>query len=170
MKDLPPRYAQRINDINFIGVVCVVLRLNRSFSEYYWLNVNDPRVHFNSCIEYTRLIAEITGDGSTLLYMPHTSPRFDFPDEQTIDDTLYALEKINPEFSRDWVLDVHLARDRYAQVICKTGFGLLLPPHKTPIDGLYLVESSQLYPSDRTVSGTLELVSNVARMIGPAES
>jgi protoporphyrinogen oxidase len=169
MTDLPARYERRLREIDFIGVVCVLLRLRRPLTDNYWLNVNDPRVPFNGCIEYTNLNPGVTGDGSTLLYVPyyvpHSSTRFGHSFDRNIEDTLAALAVINPSFSREWVLDAHVSRDRFAQVICKTGFDLLLPEQRTPVEGLYLLESSQLYPADRSISGTLKLATDVCDLL-----
>jgi hypothetical protein len=63
---------------------------------------------------------------------------------------------------------VSMSRDPFAQVICRVGFGLLRPPFQSPLDCLYIVDSSQLYPSDRSISATLELVSAVARLVKSA--
>jgi hypothetical protein len=52
-------------------------------------------------------------------------------------------------------------------VVCPTSFADQVPAHTTPVAGLYLIESSQLYPSDRTISGTLDLAAKVADLIGP---
>lgn len=151
--------------IEYIGVVCVVLRLKRRLTENYWLNVNDPRVPFNGCIEYTNLNPDLTDDGTSILYVPYyvptSHPRFAWSDEQTIAETVAALEAVAPDFVPDDVLDCAVGRDPYAQVVCKTGFARRVPPHKTPIDGLWLLESSQLYPADRSISATLELCETV---------
>lgn len=172
LRGAPPKYVEQLKRIDFIGVSCVLLRLRRSFSPYYWLNVNDPRVPFNGCIEYSHLNPGATPDGSSLLYVPYyvdpTSQRFRASDEETLDVTLDALSAIHPAFTRDWVQDAHVSRDRHAQVICRVGFGLTIPGHQTPVRGLYLIESSQLYPADRSISATLEQVTRVAARIGTA--
>jgi hypothetical protein len=51
-------------------------------------------------------------------------------------------------------------------VVCPVGFGDRVPAHRTPVSGLYLIESSQLYPSDRTIAGTLDLAREAATLIG----
>jgi protoporphyrinogen oxidase len=172
LSDGPEDYRTQLSAIDFIGVLCVTLRLRHSVSNNYWLNVNDPRIPFNGCIEYTNLNPKMTPDGSHILYvpfyLPRSHPRFKYSDEKNIADAVAALTFINPELSADWVIDAAVSRDPYAQVICSTGFALRVPPHQTPLHRLYLIESSQLYPSDRTISGTLELASRVARMIGRA--
>jgi protoporphyrinogen oxidase len=167
--DLPVDYRERLSAIEFIGVVCVVLRLSSSLSKYYWLNANDPRVPFNGCIEYTNLNRRMTPDGSRILYIPFylppDHPRYSQGDVQLVQDCIEALKVINPAFNEDWVLAHAVSKDPFAQVICRQGFAEQVPAHVTPIRGLYLIDSSQLYPSDRTISGTISLAHKVAELI-----
>jgi protoporphyrinogen oxidase len=167
--DLPPHYQERLERIGFIGVVCVVLRLRQSVTDDYWLNINDPRVPYNGFIEYTNLNRRMTADGSKIVYVPFYMStehrRFRYSDDQHVRDAVASLTVVNRRASADWVLDAAVSRDPYAQVICDTGFRLRAPEHRTPIDGLFLIESSQLYPSDRTISGTLDLAAEVAALI-----
>jgi protoporphyrinogen oxidase len=170
--DLPGAYRERLEAIDFIGVICVALRTRRRLSENFWLNVNDRRVPFNGFIEYTNLNPGVTGDGSHVVYVPYYLPRdherFRLSDAETVDDAIASLSVVEPSFGKGDVIDAAVSRDPYAQVICSTGFRTRVPEHRTPIDGLYLVESSQLYPSDRTISGTLELAARVAGMVAGA--
>lgn len=158
-------FVTSLHAIEYIGVVCVVLRLRHRLTRNYWLNVNDPRVPFNGYIEYTNLNPTLTNDGTSVLYVPYYLPtshlRYALTDEHTIAETVAALCAVQPQFSEGWVLDAAVARDPYAQVVCTTGFGRRIPPHKTPIDGLWLIESSQLYPADRSISATLDLCTAV---------
>jgi protoporphyrinogen oxidase len=170
--DLPPHYNERLERIDFIGVICVVLRASAPVSDNYWLNVNDPRIPFNGFIEYTNLNPEMTSDGTRIIYVPYYLPRhhkrWKFSDESMIADAIGSLSIVNRSFGPKDVIATAVSRDPYAQVICSTGFRLRAPEHQTPIDRLLLVESSQLYPSDRTISGTLALADSVAQMIEPA--
>jgi protoporphyrinogen oxidase len=167
--ELPADYLKGLEAIRFIGVVCVALRLRERVSENFWLNVNDDRIPFNGCIEYTNLNAEMTPDGTSILYVPFYlplgHPRFKYTDEQLVAECVPALQLINPRFNPDWILHSSVSRDPYAQVICGTGFAAQVPAHRTPIENLYLIESSQLYPSDRTISGTIGLARKAANLI-----
>ncbi|HRC84462.1 MAG TPA: NAD(P)/FAD-dependent oxidoreductase [Thermoanaerobaculia bacterium] len=171
---LPRAYRQGLEAIEFLGVVCVVLRLRTSISENYWLNVNDPAIAWNGCIEYTRLNPEATPDGSTILYipfyLPRDHPRFAQPHDELIEECLADLGRIRPGLDRSALIDAAVSRDPYAQVVCPAGFADQVPHHRTPVAGLYLVESSQLYPSDRTISGTLDLAAATARVIAEDEA
>ncbi len=167
-----PDYFERLRTIGFIGVVCIVMRLKRPLTENFWTNVNNPRIPFNGFIEHTNL-NPLTPDGSTIVYVPYYLPesheRFRYSDQRLLDECLESLALVNPELRAEDVMDFAVSRDPYAQVICPVGFADTVPGHETPIDGLYLIESSQLYPSDRTISGTFDLAHNVARLIRAAE-
>ncbi|HEV7519415.1 MAG TPA: NAD(P)/FAD-dependent oxidoreductase [Thermoanaerobaculia bacterium] len=168
--DLPADYRAALATIDFIGVICVVLHLRHPLSPNFWLNVNDERVPFNGCIEYTNLNPGITEDGSAIVYVPFYLPRdherFTYDDARLIADCIRALGVINPRFQPDWVLNSVVSRDPYAQVICATGFAARVPSHLTPVENLFLIDSSQLYPADRTISGTIDLAREVATLLG----
>ncbi|HEX4956437.1 MAG TPA: NAD(P)/FAD-dependent oxidoreductase [Thermoanaerobaculia bacterium] len=170
---LPGPYRAGLAAIDFLGVVCVVLRLRRSISPNYWLNVNDPAIAWNGCIEYTRLNPEMTPDGSTILYipfyLPRSHPRFRQDDGELIEECLRDLMRVQPGLERQDLVAAAVSRDPFAQVVCPVGFADQVPEHRTPVPGLYLIESSQLYPSDRTISGTIDLATATARAIAEDE-
>ena len=165
--ELPEEYSSRIKSINYLGIVCVVLRLKRSMSPYFWLNINDPRVHFNGCIEFSNLNPALCRDGSSVLYIPYylpaSHPRFCMTDEEILAECMAALRIVNPEFREDWVLDSAVSRDASAQVVCSTGFLKVVPSFETPVRNLYLIESSQLYPADRNISHMIDLAEALVR-------
>lgn len=171
--DLPQDYHDSLASIDFLNVVCVVMRLSYPFTSNFWININDPRIPFNGCIEYTNLDASATADGSSILYIPFYLPRDHWRYHQTdvalIEDCVHALQIVNPRFRPDWVLSTLVGRDLYAQVVCNLGFSQQIPGHITPIKRLFLIESCQLYPSDRTISGTLQLSTDVAKIIDQQE-
>ena len=40
-----PQWVKALRRVKYLGNMCLVLRLNQSLSETYWLNVNDPAFH-----------------------------------------------------------------------------------------------------------------------------
>ncbi len=160
-----PDYLDRLRSIRFIGVVCMILRLKEPLTPNFWLNVHDRRISFNGIIEYGNLTGREAFDGRSIVYVPHylesSMPRYGCPDEQLLDEYTEALRLINPRFSRSWIESWRVFRAPHAQPICSTGFSSLVPPFETPWDGCYLIESTQLYPADRVISGTLRLAQDV---------
>jgi hypothetical protein len=64
---------------------------------------------------------------------------------------------VNPALTGDDVVDFRVFRSPYAQAICPTGFKDRVLPVKTPVPDLYLLDSTQLYPSDRVLSALIGL-------------
>jgi hypothetical protein len=45
-------------------------------------------------------------------------------------------------------------RDRFAQPICLTDYRETTPGHRTPTPNLFVTDSCQLHPHDRSISGS----------------
>jgi len=169
---LPPDAVAQIGDVaavEYITVVCLILRLRRAVTDAFWVNVNDPRVPFNGFIEYTNLNPRADADHPHLLYVPFYlppgDPRFAQPDTELFRDCLAGLQLIRPDLHADWVLGYRVFRDRYAQAICTTNFAQRVPAVRTRILGLLMTDSTQLYPSDRTISGMFGQAQRVADLV-----
>ncbi|HEX7324215.1 MAG TPA: NAD(P)/FAD-dependent oxidoreductase [Rhodanobacteraceae bacterium] len=160
--DLPPDFRARIDAIKNIPVACVILKLSHSISRNFWTNINDPEMAIPGVIEYSNLNP---ASGKTILYapfyMPKTHPKWPRPDADFVDEVVGYLGKLNPSFRRDWVLASHLHRYDFAQTICPPGFYQRLPPMRTPVDGLYMADTSYYYPEDRSITESV----NVARRL-----
>lgn len=149
-------YFDRARRVKYIGVVCMLLSLTRPFSGNFWTNINDPRVSFNGIIEQTTLNQNLERAGLNVIYIPFYLPT-DEPRYRAADHDLFAeyapmLRLINPGFSESWVKEYHVFRAPYAQPVFTTNFIDLMPAHRTPIGGLYVTDSTQFYPEDRTIS------------------
>ena len=163
-----------IAGIEYIAVVCLIMRLRQPLTDAFWINVNDPRVPFNGFIEYTNLNPRADAGRPHLLYVPFYLPpgnaRFAQPDEELFQDCLAGLQIVCPELERDWVVGFRVFRDRFAQAICTTNFARRIPPVRTRIRGLLMTDSTQLYPSDRTISGMLGQARKVAELVDSSPS
>ena len=167
-----PEYLQKITRIDSIGVMCVLLRLIKSLTPYFWTNISDPAVSLAGVIEYTNLnpCPRFGGDSVIYLpqYLPSTDERYAMSDDRLLEEYIGYLKRINPGFSEDWIREYRVSRDRYAQPVCEVGFSKHKPGIKTPMRGLYLTDSCQLHPDDRTVSNSIGLGKRVAQLVlGP---
>jgi protoporphyrinogen oxidase len=168
-ESLNGEYWQRLRNIESIGVVCVFLRTSKSLTRYFWTNINDPRIELAGAIEYTNLnpLPHLGGDSILYLpqYLPSTSAKFSKPNEEIIREYVGYLKLLNPSFSEDQVKMALVFREKYAQPICEVGFTKDIPNMRTPLRGLYLTDSSQLHPDDRTISNSLGLGKSAASLI-----
>jgi protoporphyrinogen oxidase len=153
--DLPADFIAGINRIENIPVACVILKLKHSISGNFWMNISDAGVEIPGVIEYSNLNPG-TREGEHILYapfyMPKAHPKWSRSNDELIDEVIGYLPRLNPEFRADWVLARHCHRYEFAQTICPPGFFAMLPPMKTPIEGLFMADTAYYYPEDRSIS------------------
>jgi len=158
-----------LNNIDSIGVTCLVLRLDRRFTRFFWTNISDERIAVAGIIEYSNLNANTCDNGDRIVYIPQylpsTSPDYQKADEDIFEEYLRYLQIMQPDFDRAAIRDWWVFRDQYAQPICTTGFSRQVAGIDSPVDGLYITDSHQLYPDDRTVSNSIDLGHKAADLI-----
>jgi protoporphyrinogen oxidase len=158
---LPADYLDRLARIPTIGIFCLFLRLREPVTPFFWVNTHDPRVPFAGMIEYTNLnpVPELGGD--RILYVPQylspDDPRFAQDDDDVFRAYTDALALLHPAFDRNWVKFHALFRDRFAQPICLTDYRETTPRHATPAPNVFVTDSCQLHPHDRSISGSFGL-------------
>jgi protoporphyrinogen oxidase len=155
--DLSAIERMMIQDISYIGVRCILVKLNKRLLPHFWTNISDPSIPIPGLIEYTNL--RELGDHIVYapFYLPHTHPSYSAPDEELIDQTLKIFAALNPNFRQSWVLDVKATRYHQAQTICAPEFFEKLPPIRTSIGGFYMADTSYYYPEDRSISESIGL-------------
>lgn len=158
--DLPPAFAQKVRAVENIPVACVILKLKHSLTRNFWMNISDESIDIPGVIEYSNLNPG-TREGEHILYapfyMPKTHPKWSNANQQLIDEVIGYLGRLNPQFSRDWVLASHCHRYDFAQTICPPGFQAMLPPMKTPVAGFFMADTAYYYPEDRSISESVEV-------------
>ncbi len=162
--DLPADFIARIQALENIPVVCVILKLRQPLSENFWMNICDDSIDIPGVIEYSNLNP---GAGPAIVYapfyMPKTHPKFARDNAAFIEEVLGYLPKINPAFSRDWVLASHCHRYDYAQAVCPPGYYDRLPPMRTPLEGLVMADTAYYYPEDRSICESVKVAKTLAQ-------
>lgn len=168
--DLPGDYRQRLESIDYFGVTCALFKLKHAVTDSFWLNVNDPEIAFNGLVCYTNLNRHRARLGGSIVYVPFyvesDSARFGMPASEVFAEYTRAFGRICPGFDESWVEEFHLFKERHAQAICTRGFAARQPGHRAPARGLYVTDSVQFYPEDRTISAAIRVGRTVAGMIG----
>lgn len=165
---LPKEVAKKYARLDNIGVVCVLLKLSSPLTENFWLNINDSTIELPGLIEFSNL----NPLPEKLVYFPfylhRANENFSKSDQYFIDLVVSYCKKINKNFEEGWVLGQRVQRYEYAQPVCPPGFLDLLPPIKTGIEGLYIMDTSFYYPEDRSISESVNAARKLAEMIGKA--
>ena len=162
--DLPAASRAAYESIDNIGVVCVVLKLKRSVTPHFWVNIVDPSLPIPGLIEFSNLRPT---PGATVVYapyyMPTTNALWDRPNDTFVEEVLSCVSKLNPAIGPSDVIDAQVGRLRHAQPICPPGFANLLPPVQTPISGLQIADTCFYYPEDRGIAESVRLGRSMAR-------
>jgi len=165
--DLPSDYSSKCKEIRFLGNSCLVLRLSRSLSSTYWLNVADPSFPFVGIIEHTNLDSRENYGGDHIVYLskylPTTEKLFSFTTDEMLDYCVPFIQRIFPEFDRSWILSHHVWKAQFSQPVITKKYSNLIPSLKTPIDGLWLCTMAQIYPEDRGTNYAVRYGRRVAK-------
>ena len=163
----PSEYVDGLRRIRYLANVCVVLELDRSLSDLYWLNVNDPGFPFVGVIEHTNFEPASTYGGRHIVYLSRYLPDSDalwrMPDEDVVAFTLAHLRRMFPDLTADQILAAHVWRARYAQPVVERGYRRLIPTTRTPMPNLFLATMAQIYPEDRGTNYAIRQGRAVAR-------
>jgi protoporphyrinogen oxidase len=161
----------------YLGVVCLVLRMRRSISPYYLLNLTDRRVPLTTVVETTHVV-DPERVGGTLLYLPKyvdpESPELGRSTAEIEADHLTHLRTIFPAVTEHDVLARQVARARVAEPVHVLGGGPRVPS-MFPAPGLATASSAHVYPelvngqaviglAERVATGLLERVSSPLRI------
>ena len=161
-------YANRIGAIDYLANVCVVFDLTKSLSELYWMSVNDPAFPFVGIIEHTNLDqADPSGRRHIVYfsrYLPATDPMFHAHSDDVVRFTLSHVQRMFPNLRSECIRSARVWQARYAQPLVVRNYGQFVPPHQTPIPGLFIASMAQVYPEDRGTNYAVRDGRAVARL------
>jgi len=163
MPDLPTPTLAAYQALKNVAVVCVIVKLRRHLTGYFWLNVNDPDMDIPGLVEYTNLQALDSHVIYVPFYMPADIPKYAEPDDVFADKCRRYLTTINPNLADNDFVDIKVNRYRFSQPVCPPGFLESLPPPKSPIQGLWIADTSHYYPEDRGISESIAFGRDLAR-------
>jgi protoporphyrinogen oxidase len=155
-----------------LGAHCVVLALDRPLMpSVYWLSVTDPGFPFLAAVEHTNFLPASDYGGRHLLYLGNYLPMdhelFRWDDARVLAEFLPHLRKLNPAFEPGWVREHWVWQAPYAQPVVTRGYLRQLPPHETPLPGVYLANMAHVYPQDRGQNYSFRLGARLAaRVLG----
>jgi protoporphyrinogen oxidase len=155
--------------IEYFAALCLLLELDRPFSDYYWTNVADRDLPFVGLIEHTNFVEPVHYGGRRFLYvanyLEHGHELLDLDAAALLERYLPGLRKVNAAFDPSWVLRSWLHREPAAQPIVTVGYHERIPPLRTPADGLVLANTTQVYPEDRGTNYAVRLGNEAAEAL-----
>ncbi len=152
-QDAPADYLARLRRVRYLGNACLVLELDRSLSDTYWLNVNDPGFPFVGVIEHTNFDSPQNYGGKHIVflsrYLAKEDPLWACSDQQYLDFALQHLQRMFPQLQRDWIRDFRIWRAEFAQPVTERNYSSYVPAQDTPYRNGWISSMAQIYPEDR---------------------
>jgi protoporphyrinogen oxidase len=162
---LPDDWKKKYNAIDNIGVICVVLKLKRSVTQHFWINIIDPSFEIPGIIEFSNLRPMANTIVYVPYYMPTSHPKWRETDAFFRDEAFRYIRRINPAISDGDFVDCRIGRLRHAQPVCPPGFLKMIPPIQTPIAGLQIADTCFYYPEDRGIAESVRVGAEMARHV-----
>jgi protoporphyrinogen oxidase len=172
LRDLVPA-----DHCRYLGVVCLVLRLGRSVSPYYTLNITDRRVPLTTVVETTHVVDPEFAGGALLYaakYVDESHPDLTRPVEEVERDYLAHVRTIFPGLRDSELLASSVQRARAVEPVHTLGGAKRLPT-MFPLPRLAMASTAHVYPelvngqavigvADRVVAGLLERLPSERRV------
>jgi protoporphyrinogen oxidase len=167
--ELPSDYVSKLKHVKYQGAFCLVLKMKCPLSHIYWMNISDLTIPFVAAIEHTNYMPPEAYNGKHILYLsnylPLDSPLLSLSKDKLLQEYLPHVQRINPDFDLDWVEESWLFRDDAGQPIITCNYSQQIPDHQTPIKGLYLANTTQIYPEDRGMNYSVRLGQRIADIV-----
>jgi protoporphyrinogen oxidase len=162
-------YLVRLRSIEYFVALCLLLELDRPFSPFYWTNVADRELPFVGLIEHTNFVEPERYGGRRFLYVANYLERghelLGVDAAALLERYLPGLRRVNPAFAPEWVRRSWRMVEPAAQPIVTVGYRDRIPPLRTPVPGLLLANTTQVYPEDRGTNYAVRLADEAAREI-----
>lgn len=169
-QELPKEYKNKLNRLESLGVINLVLRLKKPFltDNTYWLSICDLNSPLMAIVEHTNYMDKNFYNHEHLVYLGNYFPinhsYFQMEAKEIFKIFTPFLKKINPSFEK-LIIDLDLFKDSFAQPIIPVNYSKIMPPFETPIRNVYLANMQQVYPWDRGTNYAVELGKKVVEVI-----
>ncbi len=162
-------YEKGLRAIRYLANVCLVLELDRSLSDLYWINVNDPGFPFIGVIEHTNFEPPNSYGGRHIVYLSkylsENADLYRMSDEAFLEFSLPHVRRMFPDFDSEWVKGYSVWRAPHAQPVVECGYGHKIPAVETPLSNFFIATMAQVFPEDRGTNYALRDGRRVGRRV-----
>ena len=161
--------VQKLNNINYLGVICVAVLLDKPISQFYVTNITDSWVPFTGIIEMSALVDKKYFNNNNLVYLPKyvspTDPLFNYSDEEIKKFFISNFKKMYPWLTDDNLKFVGVARAKHVITVLTKDYSVNLPAVTTSIPNVYIVNTSYILDGTLNVNETIKVAENKLKEI-----
>jgi protoporphyrinogen oxidase len=168
---MTPEETQLHSQIEYLGIVCASLVLKKPLRGFYVTNITDE-VPFTAVIEMSTIVAADQLDGKTLVYLPKYATQddeiFRKSDDEVRAEFLAKFLEMYPELSENDVVAFRISRVRNVMAIPTLSYSERLPPMKTSLPGVFVINSAHILKGNLNVNETVGLANDsFAQLLAP---
>ena len=151
----------KLENIEYLGVVCVSVLLSKPVSDFYITNITDSWIPFTGVIEMSALVDKKYFDGNSLVYLPKyvtiDDEIYHKSDEEIKDSFIEIFKKMYPWIKQEDIKFVALAKARNVITVAKLNYSENLPNVKTSIPDLFIVNTSHIKDGTLNINETIRV-------------
>ncbi len=160
-KGLSAEEIKKLDNIEYLGVICVAVLMDQSLSRFYITNITDTRFPFTGVIEMSALVDKEEFKGQSLVYLPKyvesNDPLFEQTDEQIRTYFLDNFRKMYPSVKDEQIKFAGVARAKHVITVAKLNYSENLPDIRTSIPNIYVINTSHIKDGTLNVNETVRV-------------
>jgi len=156
----PEEYGRRLEQWTYRAAVVLLLELRKPYTGTYWVNVGESDVPFLGLVEHTNLVPAERYPARYLYvsnYVAPTDPLARMNTDELLGHYLPPLRRVSSTFRDDDILRCWSFREDSAQPVPRVGNRHRVVPIETPREGIFLANTTQIYPEDRGTNYSVRL-------------
>jgi len=164
----PAEFDRRLGSWEYRAAVVLLLELTRRFTATYWTNIADASIPFLGVIEHTNLVPAERYPAHYVWvshYVARDDPIRTLGADALLARSLPGLRAMVPDLSLADVRGRWVFAEDAAQPIPRLGNRHRILPFRTPVPGLFVANTTQIYPEDRGTNYSVRLGREVASSI-----
>ncbi len=151
----------KLENIEYLGVVCVSVLLSKPVSDFYITNITDSWIPFTGVIEMSALVDKKYFEGNSLVYLPKyvtfDDDIYHKSDEEIKESFIEIFKKMYPWIKQEDIKFVALAKARNVITVAKLNYSENLPDVKTSIPDLFIVNTSHIKDGTLNINETIRV-------------
>lgn len=160
-KGLTEPEIKKLNNIEYLGVICVTVLLDQPVSHFYITNITDTSVPFTGVIEMSALVDKKYFNGQSLVYLPkYLSPddaMFNNSDDEIRNYFIENFKKMYPEIRDKNIQFAGVARAKHVITVAKLNYSETLPDIKSSMPCVSIINTSYIKDGTLNVNETIRV-------------
>lgn len=152
---------EKLDNIEYLGVVCVSVLLSKPVSDFYITNITDSWIPFTGVIEMSALVDKKYFDGNSLVYLPKyvtfDDEIYHKSDEEIKESFIEIFKKMYSWIKQEDIKFVAVAKARNVITVAKLNYSENLPNVKTSIPDLFIVNTSHIKDGTLNINETIRV-------------